>query len=209
MLTLYHQPLSPVSRRVWWALLEKQLPFTAVEVNLTGEQHRPEFLALNPFHQVPVLMDGALRLVESLAILDYLEYAYPRCPLTPVAPAAYGHMKMVELVITNQIMPKLLATAAASTTAAGLIHAQADLAAPLAFLEDSLGQDPYFAGSHLSLADIVAGCAVPLFVHLGISLETYPALAAWHQRIIARPHWQHTQPSPAALRLWRRFVVQP
>lgn len=208
MLTLYHQPLSPVSRRVWWALLEKQLAFTPVVVKLTGEQHRPEFLALNPFHQVPVLVDGALRLVESLAILDYLEYAYPQQPLTPVAPVAYGQMKMVELVITTQLMPKLLATAAASTTAAGLARAQTDLAVPLAFLERTLGQDLYFAGAHLSLADVVAGCAIPLFVHLGVSLETYPALTRWHQRIIARPHWQHTQPSPAALRLWRQFVTR-
>ena len=77
MLTFYYHPLSPVARRVWLALLEKQIPFHPVLVDLRGEQNQPEFLALNPFHHVPVIVENDLRLIESLAILDYLEKRYP------------------------------------------------------------------------------------------------------------------------------------
>ncbi|NJL46544.1 MAG: glutathione S-transferase family protein [Leptolyngbyaceae cyanobacterium SM2_5_2] len=68
MLTFYNHPLSPIARRVWWTLLEKQIPFELVTVDLTGAQFEPEFLALNSFHHVPVITEGGLRLIESLAI---------------------------------------------------------------------------------------------------------------------------------------------
>ncbi len=48
MLKLYHSPLSPNSRRVWIALLEKDIPFELVPLNMDGDQCQPEFLALNP-----------------------------------------------------------------------------------------------------------------------------------------------------------------
>ena len=73
MLKLYYTPLSLNARRVWVALLEKQIAFEAIELNLDGDQFGPDFLAINPFHRIPVLIDGDLTLVESLAILDYLQ----------------------------------------------------------------------------------------------------------------------------------------
>lgn len=71
MLKLYHYAPSPNSRRVWVALLEKDLEFELVPIDLNGEQLQPEFLALSPFHHVPVLVDNGFKVVESLAILDY------------------------------------------------------------------------------------------------------------------------------------------
>jgi glutathione S-transferase len=53
MLTFYYHPLSPIARRVWICLLEKQIPFESKIVQLQHkEQFEPEFLALNPFHHV-------------------------------------------------------------------------------------------------------------------------------------------------------------
>ena len=73
MIKLYYARPSLLARPVWLALLEKQLPFELVPVNLRSEQFEPEFIALNPFSHVPVLVDGDFRVIESLAILDYLE----------------------------------------------------------------------------------------------------------------------------------------
>ena len=50
MLKLYHYPISRNSRRVWVALLEKELEFELEPLELNGDQLQPEFLALNPFH---------------------------------------------------------------------------------------------------------------------------------------------------------------
>ena len=83
MLTLYHSPISPNSRRVWITLLEKKLEFELVEIKLDGEQFKPDFLAINPFHHIPVLVDDGFNVVESLAILDYLEAQYPQPAMLP------------------------------------------------------------------------------------------------------------------------------
>lgn len=83
MLKLYHYAPSPNSRRVWVALLEKELEFELVPIDLNGEQLQPAFLALNPFHHVPVLVDNGFKVVESLAILDYLDVKYPTPALLP------------------------------------------------------------------------------------------------------------------------------
>ncbi len=78
MLKFYYHPLSPISRRVLICLLEKSIEFEPVIVQLNlKEQFQPEFLALNPFHHVPVLVDGDVKLIESIAILDYLDARYP------------------------------------------------------------------------------------------------------------------------------------
>lgn len=80
MLKFYYHPISVNARRVWVALLEKQLSFEPILINLDGDQLTPDFAAINPLQQIPVLVDNSLRVVESLAILDYLEAKYPAPP---------------------------------------------------------------------------------------------------------------------------------
>lgn len=73
MLRFYSQKFSLYSRPVWIALLEKKLPFELIELALDGDQWQPEFLAINPFGRVPVLVDNDFSIFESSSILDYLE----------------------------------------------------------------------------------------------------------------------------------------
>lgn len=69
---LYHFP-SPNPQKITFALHELGLECEIVPVDLSkGEQRKPEFLALNPFGRVPVLVDGDQKLWESHAILAYL-----------------------------------------------------------------------------------------------------------------------------------------
>lgn len=56
MLKLYYTSISLNSRRVWVVLLEKQIAFEAIALNLDGDQFEPEFSAINPFHRIPILM---------------------------------------------------------------------------------------------------------------------------------------------------------
>ena len=106
MLTFYYHPLSPIAQRVWLALLEKDIPFRAEIVDIpNGAQRRSPFIELNPFHHVPVIVNGDLRLIESFAILDYLELKYPEQPLTPTEPEAIATMKMIQLVTANELFP--------------------------------------------------------------------------------------------------------
>lgn len=209
MLTFYYHPLSPIARRVWLTLLEKQIPFEPHLVDLKAKaQFRPDYLAIHPFHHVPALVDGDLRLIESLAILDYLEAQFPETPLSPTEPAAIAQMKMVQLVIANELMPKLpalvlLADADTPTDAALMQHVDT----VFGFLAEQLGGRAFFGGDRLSLADITVGTTLPLIRRMGISLREYPTLEQWCDRVSNRPAWQQSEPTEAALQAWQRWLT--
>jgi len=209
MLTFHYHPLSPIARRVWLALLEKQIPFEPRLVDLGSRaQLQPAYLAIHPFHHVPALVEGDLRLIESLAILDYLEAKFPEPKLSPTEPAAIAQMKMVQLVIANELMPKLpalvlLADAETPTDEATLQHVHT----VFNFLAEQLGHAEYFGGDRLSLADITVGAALPLTRRMGIHLQEYPTLEQWCDRVNARPAWQQTEPTEADLQAWQRWIA--
>jgi len=85
---LYDYWRSSSGWRVRTALHFKGIPFERRVINLSpnaGEQHTPEFRALNPSGQVPVLIpdEGARPIAQSMAILAYLEERFPTPPLLP------------------------------------------------------------------------------------------------------------------------------
>jgi glutathione S-transferase len=206
MLKFYYHPLSPISRRVWLLLLEKQIPYQLIEVNLgNGKQFEPEFLTINPFHHVPVIVDGDFRVFESLAILEYLELRYPDLALMPTEIQAITKMRMVQQVAVNELMPNLIAVV--NSQEQPLSDAtQKRLATAWQFLDDELEGKTYFGGDRLNLGDIVAGATVPLFHRLGVSLNDYPCLDAWRQRISDRPAWQQTKPDESSFQRWQNWV---
>lgn len=204
MLTLYYNPLSPNARRVWLTLLEKQIPFEPVVMQLNGDQNQPEFLKINPFHHIPVLVDDDLVLVESLAILDYLEAQYPQPALMPSDPAAIARVRMVQLVVANELLPQTLPLLYQKN--GDLEALQQPLVPTLQFLEQQLGDRLYFGGEQFTLGDVVVGTTLPLLPRLGVSLAPYPQLRAWHERLLAREVWQTTQLSDEDLEQFRRRV---
>ena len=206
MLKFYYHPLSPIARRVWIALLEKEIPFEPILVDLRGKQFEDDFLTLSPFHHVPVLVHQDLRLIESIAILDYLELQFPQVPLSPQAPAAVAQMRMVQMVTTNELLSKLVALVMASEEQPLPQEIASHLETCLRFLEQALGDKDYFGGDRLNLADIVAGATVPLFSRLGLSLQSYESLQRWQSRITARSAWQLTKPDDTNFQRWKRWI---
>jgi glutathione S-transferase len=200
MLKFYYNPISSNARRVWVALLEKQIPFEPILVNLDGDQFGDDFTAINPLQRIPVIIDNGLHLVESLAILDYLEAKYPTPSLMPTDPSAIAIVRMVEMIAINEIQ-----AAATYLTrqfvgldidAKKLEAARSRVKTVLQFYESLLGDRPYFAGEKFTLAEVVAGTLVPSLSHFGFSLEAYPYLQAWSQRLEQRESWQMTTLKP-------------
>ena len=206
MLKFYYHPLSPISRRVWLLLLEKQIPHQPIQVDLgTGQQFESEFLTINPFHHVPVIVDGDFRVIESVAILDYLELRYPNLALMPKEIQAIAKMRMVSAIAINELMPNLLAVIDAEhQPLSDAVHKR--LATAWQFLDDELQGKTYFGGDRLNLGDIVVGATIPLFHRLGVLLHDYPSLDAWRQRISDRPAWQQTQPDESSFGRWQKWV---
>ncbi|KAM3092152.1 glutathione S-transferase family protein [Phormidesmis sp. 146-12] len=108
MLTFYYNPLSPNVRRVWLALLEKDIPFEPVSVQLNGDQLQPKFLTVNPFHHIPAIVDDGFTVIESLAILDYLEAKYPTPSLLPQDAQELAIVRMTQMVTVNELFPEVI-----------------------------------------------------------------------------------------------------
>lgn len=84
MLELYHFPFSTCSQKVRLVLAEKGLDFVSREVDiLSGAQHDPEYVKLNPGHVVPTLVHDGRVLIESTLINQYLDEGFPEPPLLP------------------------------------------------------------------------------------------------------------------------------
>ncbi|HKM99643.1 MAG TPA: glutathione S-transferase family protein [Candidatus Binataceae bacterium] len=84
MIKLYDFLPCPYGQKVRIVLAEKSLSYDLVTVDLTqGEHRRPEFLRLNPFGRVPVLVDDDTPVYDSTIIDEYLEDEYPEPPVLP------------------------------------------------------------------------------------------------------------------------------
>ncbi|WOD39537.1 glutathione S-transferase family protein [Nodosilinea sp. E11] len=213
MLTFYHTPLSINSRRVWVALLEKNLPFEAVVMGLGGDQFQPEFLSLNPFHHIPVLVDDGLSVIESFAILDYLEAKHPTPSLLATTPEGIATMRMVEMVTVNELVPAINPLVKQMMGFGQdpddvLEQAKQKAEVVLKFYADKLGDQSFFCGDQLTLADIVAGTFAPWFESLGLPVDSYPTLQTWTERLMDRPAWQTTQPTARDLAAFRDRMKQ-
>ena len=80
-LDFYHGHGSPYSWRVWLALEHKQVPYNLKVLSFQNQDTRkPEFVAINPRHTVPTIVDDGHAVWESLAILEYLDERFPAGP---------------------------------------------------------------------------------------------------------------------------------
>lgn len=208
MLKLYHDPISPNSRRVWITLLEKGLEFELVEVKLDGEQFKPDFLAISPFHHIPALVDDGFNLVESLVMLDYLEAKYSTPSMLPSNPKDIAIMRMVELVTINELLPGTVPLFPAMLgLPAGdpekIEQAKQKVSTVLKFFESLLDHRPFFGSENITLAEPVAGSIVPWLPGGGVSLDGYSKLSSWSDRLTARPAWQETQATPEMIEAFK------
>lgn len=208
MLQFYYSPRSPVARRVWLTLLEKNIEFEPVLLSLDGEQFQPEFLAINPFNHIPVVVDDGFRVVESLAILDYLETKYPTPALLPTEAKALATVRMVQMVIANELFSKVISLVYESEGSPQFVQAKQHVYKVLEFLTVLLGDSPYFGSEQLTLADIFAGSAIPLLPKLGVSLSNYPKLDDWFRRLMERDAWRKTELSAEDFEKFKRVLVK-
>ena len=95
MLELYHNPMSTCSQKVRFCLAEKELDWTDHNMDLrAGDQHLPEYLAINPNGVVPTLVDGGEVIIESTFINEYLDDKFPTPSLRPADALSTARMRL-------------------------------------------------------------------------------------------------------------------
>ena len=216
MITVHHLETSR-SQRVLWLLEELGVPY-AIKIYKRDPKTRlaPAALkAVHPLGKSPVITDGDATIAESGAILEYLAEHYgdrARGDLAQLQPAlgtpahrqvrfwmhyAEGSlmnwlvMKLVFMTIPKQPMPFLvrpIARALCNTVQAKLIDP--NLATALAFIEEHLSRNAWFAGDAISLADFQMSFAVEAALMRAAAAADFPHLASYQARMVARPAYQ-------------------
>ena len=193
---VYEHPLSPYAQKVKIALCEKGVPFEArMPAEIGSGRVAGEFAAVNPRGEVPVLVDGDVRLFDSSVILAYVEERWPEPPLLPASPAARAQVRTLEEVMDthyeaiNWGLAEILAFGRAQGELAQRLIARAaeQTAALLVWLEPQLSAEGWFNGDAFGMGDL---CVVP-FVNGSVGFGNGPKpgtpLAEWLVRANERP----------------------
>lgn len=199
---LYTTRLSGHGHRVQLFLTMLDLPFDVVEVNMkAGDNRRPEFLALNPFGQVPVIEDGETVLFDSNAILVYLAKRYGDPSWLPDDPQGAAAVQRWLSLAAGPIAYGPCAARLVTVFGAPLNHETAKGIAVKLFdvIERELGTKPFAAGEHVTIADIAAHTYIAHAPEGGVSLEPYPNIRAWLRRVEALPRFIAMPPTKAGL----------
>ena len=194
MLKLYDYPDCPFCQKVRVVLAEKDLEYEKIFVDLrTGEQKTSDFLRMNPYGKVPVLVDEDEVIYDSTIINEYLEEEYPLPRLMPEDSQGRARVRMLEDYCDNSFIPPTTMLLAqlrkpeAERDAQRVEQARDELRRALYYLRDRLGGQEYVVGREFTLADAAFAPRIMVLGRLGIELE--PALApvqAWIDRVRSR-----------------------
>jgi maleylacetoacetate isomerase len=108
MLELYTYWRSSAAFRARIALGLKGVPYQPRFVHLVkggGEQHSAAYRAVNPQGRVPVLVHGGVVIVQSMAILEYLDEVFPAPALLPQEPAGRARVRSIAQIIVSDVQP--------------------------------------------------------------------------------------------------------
>jgi glutathione S-transferase len=199
-LLLYHAVPSR-SATVRWMLEEVGEPYDIHLLKLAeGEQHKPEYLAVNPQGKVPALRHKGVVITEVAAICAYLADEFPKARLNiPVGDprrGAYFHWlffgpSCIEPAITDRAYPRKEAPRAGALGYRD-IDALADLIAK------ALAAGPYLMGEQFTAADVVIGAAVRWGMMFKL-LPERPGFADYAARLSQRPAVQRADAKDKAL----------
>jgi len=183
---LYTYFRSSAAYRVRIALNLKGVPFESIPVNLLkAEQRDAAYAAVNPQKRVPSLDIGDTTLIQSGAILEYLDEVYPEPPLLPMGPVNRAKVRAVANIIGCDIHP-LNNSSSLGYLKNKLGHDQAIadewyahwLREGFAAIEALIEPGPYAFGSRITLADVYLVPQVFNARRFKISLDSYPKIVA-------------------------------
>lgn len=199
---LYRHPLSGHAHRVELLLSLLNLPTELVFVDLAkGEHKKAEFLAINPFGQVPVIDDNGTVISDSNAILVYLAKKYGSGSWQLNDPLTEARVQRWLSVAAGQVAygpaaARLITVFGAAFNADEVINRAHAL---LKVMDNELAASPFLAGSAPSIADVANYSYIAHAPEGNVALEAYPNVRAWLQRIEALPGFVPMQRTAAGL----------
>ena len=184
---LHHFPLSGHAHRAHLFLGLLGVEYELAHVDLASGAHKqPDFLALNPFGQVPVLEDGPVVIPDSNAILVYLAKKYGRTDWLPDSPAEAAAVQRWLSVAAGQIAFGPCAARLVTLFGAPFNHAEVIARAHsiLKLVEKQLaGRSWIVGGTAPTIADVALYSYIARAPEGDVDLSPYPLVLAWLKRV--------------------------
>jgi len=179
MLTLYDAARCPYCARVRIVLMEKQVEYEPIEIDLAD---RPAWIyEKNATGRVPIVEEDAWLLPESAVIMEYLEERYPEPALLAADPADRALARLWIFRHDDFTRPYY-------ALRRGEDGASERFAAELGKLDAAVSERGWLGGADYGLADIAY---VPWVLRardmLGVRFDAFPAVGSWLERLAARP----------------------
>lgn len=214
MITLHHCPQTR-SMRTLWLLLELDVPFDVAVHPFDKSLRDPSYLSLSPAGRVPAIEIDGERMFETGAITEYLCERFPTAGLG----RAVGDPDRMAWLVWVHFAETISQHAAALTQQHIMLYSD-DMRSPVvmkleaarlgkcydaleARLSTPIEDRDYLLTSGFSAADISVGQAVYMARHFK-TLEDYPAVAAWFDRLQERSAFQASLPQSVQERLYQK-----
>ena len=200
---LYFHPLSGHSHRAHLGLSLLDIPHDVVEVDLAAAEHKsPEFLKLNPFGQIPVLIDGDTVIADSNAILVYAVRKSGKTDWLPQTPAGEAAVQRWLSVAAGEIAYG--PCAARLVTVFGRAFDTDEVIARahriLGLIDEALADHDFITGKTPTIADVALYSYIAGAPEGNVDLSGYPDVLAWLARVEALPGFVEFKKSAAGLR---------
>ena len=189
---IYGIPGSRADRSLW-AIEETGIEYEHIKTNFGEESKANEYLEINPNGRIPALVDGDLKLFESMAINLYLtkHYAGDLYPTNPSDEAKANQWSVwaiseieplqMQIVIQKFFVPK-------DKQDQGVIdQAIKSLIRPLKVLDEALRENEYLLGQSFSVADLNVAGVLLLLKAVKFDFDAFQNASAWLDKCHARP----------------------
>ena len=187
VMTMYSDARSAYSHRVRMVLAEKNITVEIVDVDPLNPDE--DLLDLNPYGNLPTLVDRDLVLYESGIIMQYLDERFPHPPLLPVDPVSRARSRQLMYRVDLDWYLKAGRIRAQSESTAA--EARKQLSESLLASNVVFAAKPFFMCDEISLVDC---CIVPLLWRLpmlGVELPPQAdAVQEYMDRMFARPSFR-------------------
>jgi glutathione S-transferase len=193
---------SPYVRKVRVVLAEKKLDYQFELENVWASETTIQ--KLNPLGKVPsLIMEDGTVMIDSRVMVEYLDTLTPVCKLLPPNGRERADIKCWEAladgVLDAGVLVRLERTLRPpeQQSADWIARQLRKVELGLASMSDKLGDQPYCAGIHYSLADVAVGCALGWLSFRFPEIawrDTHPNLARLHDKLAERPSFKDTVP---------------
>lgn len=198
MMRLYSGTVDPYSHRCRIVLFEKGMDFEVIDVDLTNKTE--DLAILNPYGEVPVLVERDLVLSEANIINEYIDERFPHPQLMPADPVMRARARLYLYEFERDLFSHIKDIEGADEAKAN--KARKAVADNLSVLVPILTKQNYLMGEEYSMLDVAITPLLWRLGHYGIELPNQASpLLKYAERLFSRPMYAEAMtPSEKAMR---------